>query len=107
MGKTAPLFSEALPEHAHRLRGLLIEHGLRDLADSVSDLRIYGMCGCGAADCAAFDTAPEPREHRAETVVLGRDSIDIIVNVQDDAIVSLEFPLDEHAHTALVNALSA
>lgn len=107
MGELAPLLNQVLPEHARRLRRLLTEHGHRDLADSVSGLRIYGMCGCGAADCAAFDTAPEPREHRAETLVLGRDSIDIIANVQDDTIVGLEFPLDEHAHAALVNALGA
>jgi hypothetical protein len=96
-----PLLVDVLPGHAQRLTRLLGEKGHADLARAVAGLRIYGPCPCSAPTCVAFDTVPESVEHRAETVVVEGGGRDVILHVEDDAIVSIEFPSDEDGRMLL------
>jgi hypothetical protein len=87
------LVSEAFPELSQELEGLLRNKGEAELADEVSDLKLFDRCRCGDDFCSTMYTQPEPRrrygpDHRS--IDLDANTGMIIVDVVERQIVCIE-----------------
>ena len=84
---------EVFPDLADELRVRLRSEDEKELAETVSDLRIVERCRCGDEFCGTFYTIPKPRgsygpTHR--TIDLDVEEGMLIVDVVDERIVCVE-----------------
>jgi hypothetical protein len=91
------LVREVLPEFAQKLRTSLLRMRQPQLAEQVPELRIYGRCDCGMADCSTVYCVPPDERERLRG--FGDDTYDP-VTVAKGKIVSVQ-TLDPEIHAIL------